>query len=285
MGREYYSSRVGLAKKINIDLEQLRKLILSTFKDFNLRNYFQEFFGYYCVDNGHVFGRLGSEDAINFKVEVNLGKDLWPFHFSLPECNENEVFDIIEFLHDHVSAPIKGKVWLHNINNCGWHFKDLDTDFDKPKGQKEFQLGINEILKFYSNGYELSDKGEIVPLAEKGFELLLDKTIPFNDIDLDSQLDRAIYLFRNRHSNMDDRKDALRNLGDILERLRNEAEKILTKKDEKDIFVLLNKYGIRHNNLQQKTNYDKDIFYSWMFYYLLASIHACQHLINRKNNK
>lgn len=284
MTRDYYSIRLGIARKPEISLEKLRQLFTIIYENLIENGYFQEYFGYYCVDEGFVQGRFGSENLIEMKVFNSLGNELWPFLNSIPECDENEVFDIIEFLFDHISAPLSGKGWWHKYCECGWHFRNLDTDFNKGEGQKEFRKRIDEILEKYDKGYKLTEEGEIIKIADKGFEALLNKTVPFADSDLNLQLDHAIHLFRDRHSNLDDRRDALRNLSDILESLRKEASDVLTDNDESDIFHLLNQFGIRHYNPQQKTNYDRDIFYSWMFYYFLASIHACQRLINRKKS-
>jgi hypothetical protein len=83
MEREYYSSRSGLVNSRPLDLFQLRKFFLSQYNDFANRNYFCEYFGYYCIDDDHVYGRFGSEESIQYKVFMKLGIDLWPFHFSL----------------------------------------------------------------------------------------------------------------------------------------------------------------------------------------------------------
>ena len=281
MPREYFSLRSGKLKEVKFDLVQTRNLILTKYKKFNDNEYFQEYFGYYCVDNDFVCGRFGDNDSISAEVLILLKRDLWPFHYSLGKCNEDELFDIIEFLFDYISAPKEGKGYYHDFSNCGWHFKNLDTDFDKKKGQDEFILDINKVLSCYSTGYELTNTGEIVSIADKGFSELLERKVPFTEDDLGNRLDHAIYLFRNRHSTKEQRRDALINLAAILEKLRNDASSILTSRDENDLFSVLNNFGIRHNNFHQQIEYDKDIFFSWMFYYYLAAIHACQRLINR----
>lgn len=82
-----------------------------------------------------------------------------------------------------------------------------------------------------------------------------------------------------------DRRDAVRDLADVLESLRSEAKTVLTKRDEADLFNLANNFGIRHFNAQQKMEYDQDIWLSWMFYYYLATIHAVTRLIERSHVK
>jgi len=66
--------------------------------------------------------------------------------------------------------------------------------------------------------------------------------------------------------------------------IRPQLKKVIMTSDENDLFNIANNFGIRHNNKDQKTDYDKAIFYSWIFYYYLATIHATTRLIE-KNKK
>ena len=74
-------------------------------------------------------------------------------------------------------------------------------------------------------------------------------------------------------------------MADVLEYLRAEAKKVLTSDDERDLFNLANNFGIRHHKHGQKTDYDQGIWLSWIFYYYLATIHACVRLINKSQEK
>ena len=64
-----------------------------------------------------------------------------------------------------------------------------------------------------------------------------------------------------------------------MEFLRPQIKKVLSSKDENDLFIIANSFGIRHHNDKQKTDYDRSIWYNWMFYYYLATIHAILKLI------
>ena len=46
-------------------------------------------------------------------------------------------------------------------------------------------------------------------------------------------------------------------------------------------FEIANNFGIRHHKVGQRTDYDKPIWYSWLFYYYLATIHAAVRLIDK----
>ena len=276
-GRRYYSTRTGKnpnARKFDIGM--LRRLFRDQYLELLRTDYFQEAFGYSCVDAGDVAGKLGQDiEAQVFRV---LRKSsLWPIHEKCLEYSEDDLFDVVEFLFDYVSKPLEGR--YHSYGGCGWHY---DT-FDKDEGQKEFRSRVNEILQDYSTGYELSEQGEILELAEHGLENLFAAGLPTYDPEnIERRVNAAILKFRRYHSTLDERRDAIRDLADVLEFLRPKAKEVLTSKDESDLFNLANNFGIRHHNPDQKTDYDKSIWYSWMFYYNLSTIHACLRLIKKK---
>jgi len=59
-------------------------------------------------------------------------------------------------------------------------------------------------------------------------------------------------------------------------------KKVFNVSDENDLFNLANNFGIRHHKETQKTQYDKPIWLSWLFYYYLATIHAVVRLIEQR---
>jgi hypothetical protein len=76
---------------------------------------------------------------------------------------------------------------------------------------------------------------------------------------------------------LEDKRNAVRLFADALEFQRKKLGQVLTDKDEDDLLNLANRFGIRHNDLKEKTNYDPDIFLKWMFYYFLNTISlVCQ---------
>ena len=274
--RNYYSVRTG---KIELDqslnFEVLKRMFLVTYKKLVTDGYFQKYFGIDCMD-GYLTGQLG--DDIEEIMFLNLRKEnLFPIIEKLPTYTEDDFFDVIEFLHDHCSKGLHGN--YHNWNNCGIHYEE----FNDQDGQRYFRELLNPILKGFQNGFEISENGEILILSDSGLSNLFDADIPTNDkVNISNKVDASILKFRRHKSTLDDRKEAIRELADVLEFLKPEIKKNLNKKDESDIFNIANNFAIRHHNLDQKTEYDKAIWYSWIFYFYLATIHTVIRMSNKK---
>lgn len=271
--RRYYSMRAGKDPgRLFLDLPALRKLMLATYRAFALKDYFQQAEGYQCVDAGDVPGTMG-EDPETYAL-LHLRKEgLYPIN-TKADYSEEDIFDLIEFLYDHVSKPLKGD--YHSWNDCGWHWETFDIN----AGRAEFRAEINSFLRDYSGGWELSDTGEILAMGDRGLENLFEASLPSLDLkNVSARVEAAMHKYRRYRSSMEDRRDAVRSLADVLEFLRPQLKDVLTKKDEADLFTIANRFGIRHHDTEQQTDYDPAIWLSWMFYYYLATIHAATRLI------
>lgn len=274
--RRYYSVRTGKHDPtLKIDLPLLRRLFKDLYVKFDAKSYFQEVFGYYCVDEGDVPGKLGSDIEAQMFLRIQK-RNLCPILVAYENYSEDDIFDVIEFLYDHISKPLDG--WYHSYNGCGWHYNTFNVD----DGRQEYRAEINNLLCDYEDGYELSAEGEILVLSDKELENLFQSNLPTYDPEnIESRVKNAIGKLRRSRSSMEDRRGAIRDLADVLEFMRPKLKQVLTKQDESDIFNIANRFGVRHHNDSQKTDYDKGIWYSWMFYYYLATIHASVRLIEK----
>jgi len=278
--RPYYSVRTGKnTTGATFDLAMLLKLFKSQFEQLSESGYFQQSFGYWCIDSQDVPGSLGSD--VNGVMMLELHKEnLWPILTKCLEYSEDDLFDIIEFLHDNVSRPTDG--YFHSYGNCGYHYHS----FNKEEGQAEFRACINRLLGAYKVPHELLPNGDLVTKADPGLEDLLKADLPAtNPAAIDCRVQAAIVKFRRHRSSLEDRRDALRDLADVLEFLRPRLKAVLTSQDESDLFNIANNFGIRHHNEKQKTDYDESIWLSWIFYYYLATIHAAIRLLEKKERK
>jgi hypothetical protein len=82
------------------------------------------------------------------QFDRNIQKDgLWPLKTKFEDYTEDDLFDMIEFMHDHCSKPISG--YYHQYSNCGHHY---DT-FNDNEGQKHYRDTINYILRDFKEGF------------------------------------------------------------------------------------------------------------------------------------
>ncbi|WP_454759401.1 hypothetical protein [Caulobacter segnis] len=274
--RAYYSERTGKNPSGGkIDLKTLKSLYRSEYDRWDSDGYLQEHFGMNCVDVDFIPGKLGRD--IGARMLFLLNEDgLWPIRQQLDAYSEDNLFSVIEFVFDHISKPLTGHD--HAYNQCGMHWET----FDQLAGIAEYRASVNALLARYANGYELSPTGEVMELGPLGTANLLEAEVPIADHNVSGRIDAAIKKFRQRRSSMDDRRDAVRDLADVLEYLRPQMESVLAKKDESALFNIANNFGIRHHNDKQQTGYDPAIWLSWMFYFYLSTIHAVVRMIEKE---
>jgi len=275
--RTYYSVRSGrLQEDAKLGLEMLRGLFWATYQSFEERGCFQERLGINCVD-GYIPGSVGDVEIYSFRKLRRKG--LFPIWQRHDDLTEDEIFDLIEFLYDHASEPVQSSGKYHSWNQCGYHY----SEFVQGSAQSDFRAEVNEFLRDYGEGFELSPQGEILTLPGGSLEPLLQAPVPSKDpANVSDRVERAIQKFRRRRASIDDRRDAIRDLADVLEYLRPQLKEVLASEDENDLFNIANNFAIRHQNARQKVEYDKPIWLSWIFYFYLATIHAAVRLIEKR---
>jgi hypothetical protein len=271
MAKQYWSQRKGLTAKYNFS--DIKIAIKAIIDDFTSRCYFQEYYGYDCVDAENNFspGRAG-KDISNFVLTRIKRRLEWPLN--IESFDKDTLFDIIELYHDTISFPVKGH--NHEYMQCGWHYSSFDTI----KGQEEYRKEINEMLADYENGYELNNDGQIVLLLTPGLTELTLAEIPTEDSEetrIKNRIEWAVKKYRDRHSTIIDRREAVRELADVLEYLKPTLQSEMLTADEKALGNIANNFTIRHNNKSQKEEYSLP-WLSWIFYLYLSTIHLCLRL-------
>ncbi|MCJ7492198.1 MAG: hypothetical protein MUP15_08625 [Dehalococcoidia bacterium] len=264
MEREYYSARSGKREPEKVDLPMLLRLFRSDYVRFRQGGYF---------DGHYVAGTFG--DDIGAEMFRRLGKaDLWPIETRCKEYSEEVLFDVIEFLYDsaatdQVQVEIAGEtVTMSGVNVAA--------------GRADFSAAMNAILRDYRDGYELSDDGEILALGEEHMRPLLEQELPEYDPErVDSRVLAAVRKFRRHTPSVEDKREAVRQLADVLEFLRPKLKDVLPNRDEGELFKIANGFGIRHHNPSQKTAYDGEIWLDWVFYCYLNTIHTAINLLKR----
>ena len=268
--KKYYSHRTGKnPEAIHLELPMFVKLFKTLYLDF-LKN------DYFYAKYGAVPGKLGAD--IESQMFLAIRKSgLYPLEEKCNNYSEDDLFDVIEFLYDCVSKH------THGYNK---YLDEYEDYYETSVGKQEFRERINHLLCDYREGYELSENGEILELPEQGLEDLVLANLPPHDAEnIEQRVESAILKFRRFRSSLDEKRDAVRDLADVLEFLRPQIKAVISKKDESDLFNIANNFGIRHHNEEQKQDYDKAIWYNWMFYCYLATIHACVRLIKKDESQ
>lgn len=264
VSKKYYAARKGRLDPDPLDFDTLKNAFMAIFEKFEADLFFQEATGYDCVDNNNLVGFWGRDPEAFFLLHMGK-RNLWPIRENIDNYDEPLFFSLVEFLYDYVSEP--GWKRYHNWNNCGWH----SGEFDKEKGQNKFRNEVNPLLELYEDGFELSDTGEVLEKVPSGLEDLVETIVATGDPEnIDNRIKSAIIKFRRYGATLEDKKDAVRTLGDVLEFLR--AQNIrLPNRDDDALFQILNTFDIRHHRREQQGDYDKEIWYDWMFFTFLAS--------------
>jgi len=278
MAKVPYSIRIGInPRAAGLDFKTIKSLFVRLFDQLAEEGYTHEYFGFACVDEDHIKGKILDVD---YDILIALRKELlWPPSGWVNLYKEDDLFDVIEYLFDRVSKPLTGN--MHTYNQCGMHWET----FDKVAGQSEYRKRINELLSHYEHPFELSSDGLILQRAPTGFEHLYNADVPTEDKTIGERVHAAITEYRRHGATVDSRRHAVSDLAGVLEALRPKMGDAITSKDEADLFNIANNFAIRHHNDKQKTDYEASVWLSWMFYVYLSTIHLILRRLEIKKPK
>lgn len=271
--RNYYAQRHG-GPPLKGDIVDLRAVLRAKIHRLEQEGYFQWHLGFTCVDDGYIDGHSSGSDLRAY-VQWELGDAmLWPFERSLRWLDQDGLFSVLEFLHDHSASPIASH--FHEFGNCGIHVQSADD----VAGREVFRTGINRYLRQYRSGFEMQDNGEIWSTSPTGLQDRQPYQTGRNEID--TRVQHAISAFRRHNASDEDKRDAIRNLADVLEHLRAEVDGTgLPGKDEDRLFEIANSFSIRHHNPNQRTGYDAGVWLDWIYYAFLNSVSLVTELVTR----
>ena len=200
--KKYYSSRNNKQK---IALSELHSRLNSMYLYFKDKDFFKE--------NTKIYANE-LPDSINNKAGMLLGFKPFPIDQWEKNVSEDKIFDVIEFLYDHVSKP--GDL-VDMPDDGNWIHQDYQ-DYDGELGKQEFRKNINSFLCQYRDGYELTENGEILSLGGVGGEqFFADSIKKFKDDNVDLKVEESVKNRRNGDLDLSRRKDAITDLVDVFE--------------------------------------------------------------------
>jgi hypothetical protein len=200
VNRTYYSQRIGRGPLADPTIDDLARALTLTVDEMWKRDYMQEWHGFTCVDAGEIGGLAAMPLADHIEAETGW-RCAWPLPdplfgglelvegTSIPDDQwakmeqnaEDQVFDLIEYFHAHVSQGIENeRSSFHSWEGCGWHY----GDFDQAPAQELFRRRMNRTLMNYRGGFRINGGGQIEHTADEGLDQLIDAVLPTKDPDV-----------------------------------------------------------------------------------------------------
>lgn len=271
-GRLYYRQRAG-ASAPRLSFEEARRCIVAVYTGLEGTGWFDEWFGKECVDSGHIAGEAGTDPATFIFTRLWL-PNMWPLAPALKVADQITLFSVIELLFDCVSEPFSG--WNHPWNGCGMHWEK----FDRERGRIRWREEVNRVLQHLEDGWELSSSGEVQRVGEPGVRELMDQPLPSATSSSDREkVAAAVRKYRHFSTPRVERIEAVRNLADVLERYRERVKSGPLSEDERELFLIANRFAIRHYKETQKSDYS-DEWLDWLFHLYLSSVHLMLRLVH-----
>lgn len=230
-------------------------------------HYFAEALGTICVE-----GRERVAQAAKRQLERRVGKG-YLLQAPADDWTEEDLCDFIEVFHDLAARPVRGK---YHEPGCEWH----PTTFSPAVGRAVYRWRVNRVLVpttfRYTCALDGEDVGRMVVAVAEPFASLVDEAL-VSPSDARGEVAHAIALFRDRTATPEDYRSAILSLARILESNRDLLKAELLSADENDLFLIANKFDLRHKNRTQQGDYRQD-FLEWLFYWYLATIQLTEKL-------
>ena len=242
--------------------------------------YLEDAFGSTCPDSD---GDPASDGArlLGELLGVN-GAELWPLarddgrtHVE-KTWTEGTFLDIVEAMHDFVARP-RVRHW-HDYHDS-WDF----DDYARRPGQAVYRWRVNELFDRSVVHLHLDEagSGELITVTrDPRDDLARDVQATAHNDDRD-EVSHAVRSFRLRGASREDKRGAVIGLARVLETRRSLIKRELLSKDEDALFLILNRFDLRHRRADQQPDYD-EMYLDWLFWWYLATVQLANRLVNRQ---
>lgn len=274
----YWLERQGGSAAV-IRQAPLSKAFVELVDEMRQFDYFPRILDKGCVDDRRSWGEFTRTASVEISRAIRADVT-WPLDESTLSMPDDVLYAVIEYLLDQAQRPRTREV--HSFGDCGWHY----ADHNKESGGVVYRGTVNELLDRYNVGLRLgskgSEKGRLIRYAGLRLDELADELSEAPDDSDETLIADAIHLYRARASSMVQRRAALTQLANYVEKHRQTSKAgEFTRGDESDLFNIFNNFAIRHGKSVQKDDYG-DEFLDWVFWTSLGAIKLLKELNKRK---
>ena len=176
------------------------------------------------------------------------------------------------------------KRWYHKYSNCGWHY----SEFHNGPARVLYRGRVNALLRSAGIEYELAAEGEdlgrLIAVTDDARAQLVHRVLNEGpgDPDVEERIHHAIATFRGRDASPTVKRSAIVTLAGILEERRTMIKEQLGKPDDGALFMIANRFALRHRNADQLGDYD-EAFLDWIFWWYLATVELTNRLIESQS--
>ena len=141
--KKYYAERNGLLKKsLKLSISDLRDMFYMTYLYFYRKEAFNVAYCGFWEKSGGVNKQIipptmAPSPEVYFAIRMQE-QDVYPIDDEYLTYSENTLFSVIEILYDHIGV-----------------YNSVTHKIDRTELQLEFSGHINNLLKFYEDGYYL----------------------------------------------------------------------------------------------------------------------------------
>lgn len=278
--RPYYPARQqppASASVVQRDIAGAKRAWETMVTDLLNRGYLDRTITRACVDVDII--TPDQADGLDRVLAERLGSDrLW--HTAAETWTDDEFFGMVEVVHDVVARPRHRR--YHSYDNCGYHY----SAFAVYPAQILYRWSVNRLLRRYGIDLQLAkagdDVGRLVHGPSDGRDELVAAALRTPGSDGD-RARFAVSLFRSRASDVESKRSACIALAGVLESRRKLLKAELLSKDEGALFQIANQFGVRHQNADQRADYD-EAYLDWLFWWYLATVELTNQLLTRQNS-
>lgn len=255
--------------------DEVRQQFVQLLRELDQSGYLDPVAGPDCCDVATDRAAAGSA-----ALEKSWGRPaVWPMADDggqwVAGLTNDEFLDLIEIFYDLVQRPRKS----HWHDYCQeWDYSDHDIR----AGRRVYLWRVNALLGQSSQQLRLAQEGEDAGLLVRstGDEReQLPQTVAEATTEPTerARIEHANAQHRVRNPTRETRREAVRNLADVLEQRRDKVAELLGTKDENDLFLIINRFDIRHMNTKQQADFG-DEFLDYWYWTLLATLNLINQL-------